>query len=86
LNGIYSGSLRLVLARILDGTDYFVKNSDDGIEVIVLGPPERPGALILVFASASSGTSARVVSSSAIAPLLTASSSLPPLASYLTDN
>src|SRR6266849_2074961 len=37
LNGRYSGSLRWVLARILDGTDYyFIKNADDEIEVIVL--------------------------------------------------
>jgi len=77
LNGVYSGSLRLILARILDGTDYFVKYSDDGIEVIVLGASG---------ASTTSGTFARAASSNAIAPKLTGSSSIPPLASYLTEN
>jgi hypothetical protein len=46
LNGLYSGSLRLVLARILDGTDHVVKNSDHGIEVIVLRASGMPGSTV----------------------------------------
>jgi hypothetical protein len=41
LNGLYSGSLGSVLARILDGTDYFVKTAGDEIEVIVPGDHGR---------------------------------------------
>jgi hypothetical protein len=74
LNGLYSGSLRGVLARILDGTDYFVKNAEDGIEVVVLR------------ASSTSGAPAVAVPNSASPANQAASSPLPPLASYLTDN
>jgi hypothetical protein len=74
LNFQYSGSLRGLLARILDGTDHFVRNSGDGIDVIVLR------------ASGSSSMSVNAVSSNAIAPKLTASLPPPPLASYLKDN
>jgi hypothetical protein len=73
LNGLYSGSLRLVLARILDGTDHVVKNSDNGIEVIVLRASSKPDG-------------STVASKAIVAPRLTASSTVPPLASYLTDN
>ena len=34
--GLYSGGLQQVLSRILDGNDYIINVSDDGIEVIVL--------------------------------------------------
>jgi hypothetical protein len=37
LTGQYSGSLYQVLARILDGYDYIVEISDEGIQIIVLG-------------------------------------------------
>jgi len=37
MTGHYSGTLRAVLARILDGNDYVVEFSDVGIEVRVLG-------------------------------------------------
>src|SRR5262245_29640778 len=37
LTGLYSGSLRKALARILDGNDYIVMVSDSGVEVVVLG-------------------------------------------------
>jgi len=70
LNGLYSGSLGTVLARILDGTDYYVKNFDDRVEVIVL--------------RASSAVSAEPVPN-AVGPKLAASSPPPPLTAYLTD-
>jgi hypothetical protein len=72
LNGRYSGSLRRVLARILDGADYFVKKTDDRIEVIVLDP------------LGTSAASFRAGSEKAIPSKLTVSSA-PPLASFLTD-
>ena len=36
VTGLYLGSLRQVLSRILDGNDYIVNVSDNGIEVVVL--------------------------------------------------
>jgi hypothetical protein len=77
LNGRYSGRLHAVLARILDGTDYFVKNSGDGVEVIVLG--------VLGTSAASTMASSSAASTLAGPPNLTVSSP-PPLASFLTDN
>src|SRR4029079_15915824 len=35
--GLYSGTLHHVLARILDGNDYIVQASDDGVEIVVFG-------------------------------------------------
>jgi hypothetical protein len=70
LKGSYSGSLRAVLARILDGTDYFVKTADDEVRVIVLGTP---------------GSSAAPIVSASAAPRQAAASA-PPLASFLNDN
>ena len=37
ISGLYAGSLHQVLSRILDGNDYIVNVSGNGIEVIVLG-------------------------------------------------
>jgi len=83
-NGLYSGSLRRVLARVLYDTDYIIKSSGDRIEVIVFR------------ASGSSDSSAGPVSSNAkeaseiIAPPsarpIARPPPPPPLASYLTDN
>jgi len=55
VTGRYSGTLQQVLRRVLDGSDFIVKASDDRIEVVVLGvsqatavaaieqaPPPRP--------------------------------------------
>jgi hypothetical protein len=33
----FDGSLRYVVGRVLDGYDYFIETSDDGLEVVVLG-------------------------------------------------
>ena len=35
--GLYSGIFQQVLSRILEGNDYIVNVSDDGIEVVVMG-------------------------------------------------
>jgi hypothetical protein len=37
MTGLYSGTLHQVLGRILDGNDYIVKVSNNGIEVVILG-------------------------------------------------
>jgi hypothetical protein len=37
VTGLYSGTLHQVLARILDGNDYIVKVSNNGVEVVILG-------------------------------------------------
>src|SRR5262249_40843321 len=37
MTGAYAGSLRQVLAGILDGHDYVIESSDDQLEVVVLG-------------------------------------------------
>jgi hypothetical protein len=36
-NEIYSGSLREVVARLLDGYNYVIKKNQDTIEIVVLG-------------------------------------------------
>jgi hypothetical protein len=92
LTGLYSGTLPQVLGRILEGNDYIVKVDDDGIEVIVL----RASGAAAVAASgnvvaARESTIAPRVSPSvrtppSPAPMVTASSPLPPLASYLSGN
>jgi len=91
-NGLYSGSLRRVLARILDDTDYIIKNSDDGIEVIVLRASGASDTVTRAASSDTKETSENIVAASAPraarlppppAPKLT---SPPPLASYLPNN
>jgi hypothetical protein len=45
LEGDYSGTLQQVLKRVLDGYDYVIEISDDGIELKVIGrsdPTSRP--------------------------------------------
>jgi hypothetical protein len=36
--GAYSGSLRRVLSRLLDGEDYVIRSAGDGINIVLLGP------------------------------------------------
>jgi hypothetical protein len=38
LTGVYSGSLRYVLSRVLDGSSYMLAFVDDVVEVTLLGP------------------------------------------------
>jgi len=37
INGTYRGSLQRVLARVLDGYDFILKNSSEKVELVVLG-------------------------------------------------
>ena len=94
-NGLYSGSLLRVLARILHDTDYFIKSSDDGIEVIVLRVSGASDTTAGVISSATATTAETAVPPSsrpaaraqpAAAPKPTTSPPPPPLASYLTGN
>ena len=43
LNGLYVGTLRKVLGRILDGNNYVVKPREDRFEVVVLGKSGTTG-------------------------------------------
>ena len=71
VTGLYSGTLNQVLARILDGHDYIVEVSDDGVQIVVLG---ASGAT----ASAPSGP-AIAASPYPVAPKVLASTPTPPL-------
>lgn len=44
VNGVFSGSLSRVIARLLDGYDHVVKRGPDGIEVTILGVSPRTSA------------------------------------------
>jgi hypothetical protein len=94
-NGLYSGSLNRVLARILHDTNYFIKSSDNGIEVIVLRVSGPYDAFAGAASSAAATTTENAVPPSsrpaaraqpASAPKPTTSPPPPPLASYLPDN
>jgi hypothetical protein len=37
VTGVYSGTLQQVLVRVLDSHDYFIRNLDDRVEIVVLG-------------------------------------------------
>jgi hypothetical protein len=96
-NGLYTGSLHRVLARILRDTNYFIKTSDDGIEVVVLG-----GAGVFDATVGAVSSDAVATTENAVAPQvrptsrpqpapgpaagLATSPPPPPLASYLTNN
>jgi hypothetical protein len=41
VNGVYSGSLSRVLARLLDGYDHVVQRSPGGIEVTIIGLSQK---------------------------------------------
>jgi len=78
LNGTYAGSLRQVLSRILDGTDYILRVSDDFIDVVVLS----------TSATAPSTTPISItVQQTAARPTVVAASgrTAPPLSSYLSS-
>jgi hypothetical protein len=95
LTGLYSGTLPQVLGRILEGNDYIVKVADDAIEIIVLRAAGPSGAAAVAASGnavvARESTVGPRVSASlrtppSPAPIVTTSSSLPPLASYLSGN
>jgi hypothetical protein len=97
VTGLYSGTLHQVLGRILDGNDYIVKVSDNGVEVVVLGASAATAIAASGQAIArSENTTAPAVAPSrptastptlpAATPTLPASAAPPPLASYLSVN
>ena len=79
LTGTYSGTLRQVLARILDRTDYILKISDGTVEVVVLGPS---GGSSVVSAS-QPVVPKNTAPAGPIVPAALSSKGPPPLASYL---
>ena len=90
LTGTYSGTLRQVLARILDRTDYILKVAEETVEVVVLGASggssivSAPGGSNVVSASQFGPKSAVPVGP--IVPAALSSKAPPPLASYLAGN
>ena len=88
LTGIYSGTLRETLARILVGNDYILDSSDNGLEIIILGTSNIPGATAQVpppsevtTAPASFSPPGVVKPNPSLSP-----SSPPPLSNYLSQN
>jgi len=45
INGTYSGTLAQVVARLLDGYSYVIRNNAEGVEVIVLARRGDPAAV-----------------------------------------
>ena len=82
LTGTYSGTLRQVLARILDRTDYILKISDGTVEVVVLGPS---GGSSVVSAS-QPVVPKNIAPAGHIVPAALSSKGPPPLASYLAGS
>ena len=81
LTGTYSGTLRQVLARILDRTDYILKVSDGTVEVVVLGP--SGGSSVV---SVSQPVVPKNTAPGPIVPAALSSKGPPPLASYLAGS
>ncbi len=79
ITGAYSGTLRQVLARVLDGTNYILKVSDDAVEVVVLGG-SAPATIISAEKAIVS------VSKNLVVPATLSSKGPPPLTSYLAGN
>jgi hypothetical protein len=82
LTGVYSGTLRQVLARILDRTDYILKIADGPVEVVVLGPS---GGSSVVSAS-QPVVPKNIGAAGPVVPAAHSSKGPPPLASYLTGS
>jgi hypothetical protein len=101
VGGSYSGTLRQVLARVLDGTDYVVQVNENGIKVIVFGasgvtaiaangqtagPPLGGASSSAALVAPTPVTSASVAGLSAATPILPAATTPPPLQAYLSAN
>jgi hypothetical protein len=97
LTGIYSGTLRETLTRILNGNDYILEISDRGLEILILGasepqnPPQRQVATAPAAAPTVSPTApppvrttqpATSMASSRPAGVPNATPSAPPLSSF----
>jgi len=68
LNIIYSGTLKQVLARILDGTDYILDVSDSGINVVVLGESRATAGAVQTIARPAEANAAPIPAASPISP------------------
>jgi hypothetical protein len=53
INGTYSGSLRLVLARVLHGYNYVIKQDKSTLEVVVIGRSGDRAVVPIEFTNAS---------------------------------
>jgi hypothetical protein len=82
-----SGTLRQILERILDGSDYILKVFDDGIEVVVLGTSGLAAVASSVpVSTANKSTNVSTASStSGLGPVLPETTPAPPLTSYLSQ-
>ena len=89
ISGVYTGTLYRVLTRILDGNDYVVETSDNGIKIIIIGvsgttansPPNQTA--LVTENTIASPTLAKPAADSMPTPK---SSSPPPLSTYLSAN
>ena len=54
--GVYSGSVRRVLSRLLAGEDYVVRSTADGISIRLLGKSEADGAAVASSLPAAPGS------------------------------
>lgn len=94
VTGRYAGSLRQVLGRVLDGSDYIVTVVDGGVDVVVLGVSgaaaiATSGGTGIVISTApimpSNEPSARIPTATSVPkpPTVPFGSSPPPLATYV---
>lgn len=65
ISGVYQGTLQRVLARVLEGYDFIVKNASGSIEVVVLGEPKGAPAAPAATAGKPSTMSTQVPAASA---------------------
>jgi hypothetical protein len=85
MTGEYSGTLNQVLARVLDGNDYVVETSEDGVKIVVLGAsggPASPSSSVAAVAALPAPASREhpvAPSAPGPRPPLLASSSNPPV-------
>jgi hypothetical protein len=91
VSGTYTGTLNQVLARLFDGFNYMITRTDERTDIIVLGPSGGGTQLTPVLPAAPAPSERTVVTSNAPKTVAThvhaaqsATSAVPPLASYLT--
>lgn len=87
VTGLYSGSVRETLKRVLDGNDYVLGSSDSGLKILILGasnisgtPPLQPASKVT-----SAPASSRPAGMVSVNPSLSTASP-PPLSSYVSQN
>jgi len=87
--GLYAGTLHHVLARVLDGNDYIVQASDDGVEIVVFGA-SRLTPIVTADPTPAPAAASKAATLAPIAPTSKPSPSppppAPPLNSYLPGN